>query len=562
MLRRYSFLLCLLLLLFSTAAQAQDSTCPLTPRLTLGQRGVVTPGNANNVRDTPTTSGTRLFQLAAGTQFEVLEGPVCADGFHWWRVSANGQTGWTVEGSGTDYFLAPLDSSVPSPAPASQGDGQCGLPTRLFAGQLAFINSSTPNRLRDQPSAAGAQIGQVFNDQNLQLLEGPVCNAGFTWWRVDYKGTVGWTVESSAQAYFLDGVAATPTPPPSATPRPSATPTLTPTPAYIGFANPVALAWSSDGARIIVATARDGLYLFDAISLGAPPVQLLAGTVIRDLAAHPTQPQLVALITDNPANDGDGYRVFLYDLDAQEEVDLISESPVRYAREPQFTADGSRLLLNENGKLTAYDFESNTVYSVATPFENMPFDASRNFSRVAISADGSTVAGAAILVRQEDEPANTIVLVGDYGADAFELIGIESVEIEDNDRALALNADATLLVLGDDRGNVRSWSLPDFTYNRFIRGERSTTSNAVNHIAILANNDIITGEGDPQAVVRIFRNPGMSQIRTYNAPDYESVRDLALHPSEGLLAVLLDDVVHVLRVEALTRIALLAPIRN
>lgn len=464
MLCRYSFLLCLLLLLFSTAAQAQDSTCPLTPRLTVGQRGVVTPGNANNVRDTPTTSGTRLFQLAAGTQFEVLEGPVCS--------------------------------------------------------------------------------------------------GGFTWWRVDYKGTVGWTVESSAQAYFLDGVAATPTPPPSATPRPSATPTLTPTPAYIGFANPLALAWSSDGARIIVATARDGLYLFDAISLGALPVQLLAGTVIHDLAAHPTQPQLVALITDNPANDGDGYRVFLYDLDAQKEVDLISESPVRYAREPQFTADGSRLLLNENGKLTAYDFENNTVYSVATPFENMPFDASRNFSRVAISADGSTVAGAAILVTQEDEPANTIVLVGDYGADAFELIGIESVEIEDNDRALALNADATLLVLGDDRGNVRSWSLPDFTYNRFIRGERSTTSNAVNRIAILANNDIITGEGDPQAVVRIFRNPGMSQIRTYNAPDYESVRDLALHPSEGLLAVLLDDVVHVLRVEDLTRIALLAPIRN
>ena len=38
----------------------------------------------------------------------ILEGPVCADGFVFWRVendSIPGGSGWTAEGDGTEYWL-------------------------------------------------------------------------------------------------------------------------------------------------------------------------------------------------------------------------------------------------------------------------------------------------------------------------------------------------------------------------------------------------------------------------------------------------------------------------
>ncbi|MDL1899665.1 SH3 domain-containing protein [Anaerolineae bacterium CFX9] len=92
--------------LFPALAQGDCPGAPL-PRLWVGGQGSVTPGSANNVRETPTTSGNLLGQLPGGTRFTVLEGPVCADGYNWWRVSSDTLIGWTVEGRGSDYFLAP-----------------------------------------------------------------------------------------------------------------------------------------------------------------------------------------------------------------------------------------------------------------------------------------------------------------------------------------------------------------------------------------------------------------------------------------------------------------------
>lgn len=82
----------------------------LPSRLVVGERAWVLPGPANNVRDRPTTGGTRLFQLPGSEVFDVLEGPVCADGYAWWRVrNAFGEDGWTAEASNEEYWLEPLD---------------------------------------------------------------------------------------------------------------------------------------------------------------------------------------------------------------------------------------------------------------------------------------------------------------------------------------------------------------------------------------------------------------------------------------------------------------------
>ncbi len=102
----------LLLLSLSTWTAAQTA-CPdsLPARLTSGAQARVVPGDPNNVRDQASRAGALLGQIPGGETFTVLEGPVCADGFTWWRVDYNGLVGWTVEGAGQAYGLEPVGSA-------------------------------------------------------------------------------------------------------------------------------------------------------------------------------------------------------------------------------------------------------------------------------------------------------------------------------------------------------------------------------------------------------------------------------------------------------------------
>lgn len=84
-------------------------SCPNSPapRLEVGEKGLVTPGDDNNLRDSP--NGSRVGEMKAGTEFDVLEGPVCGRGnLSFWRVQAGELTGWTAEGQGSEYWLEPI----------------------------------------------------------------------------------------------------------------------------------------------------------------------------------------------------------------------------------------------------------------------------------------------------------------------------------------------------------------------------------------------------------------------------------------------------------------------
>ncbi|MCA9881460.1 MAG: SH3 domain-containing protein [Anaerolineae bacterium] len=85
--------------------------CPGTQasRLAVGGQGHVIDTVANNVRDTASTTGAVVGVLVPGTTFNVLEGPVCADGYVWFRVQNADVSGWTVEGDATGYWLAPVN---------------------------------------------------------------------------------------------------------------------------------------------------------------------------------------------------------------------------------------------------------------------------------------------------------------------------------------------------------------------------------------------------------------------------------------------------------------------
>lgn len=96
---------------FTSPVEVCDSNLP--PRLTAQTYLLarVLPGDANNLRETPSTSATKVGEMLGEMPFTVLDGPVCAEGYTWWSVmSTDGSRGWTVEGANGEYFLEPVYS--------------------------------------------------------------------------------------------------------------------------------------------------------------------------------------------------------------------------------------------------------------------------------------------------------------------------------------------------------------------------------------------------------------------------------------------------------------------
>ena len=69
------------------------------PALQVGSSYAVTAwGDRLNVRESPSQSGTVITQLLEGDVVTILEGPVDAEDYYWWRLrTADGTEGWAVE---------------------------------------------------------------------------------------------------------------------------------------------------------------------------------------------------------------------------------------------------------------------------------------------------------------------------------------------------------------------------------------------------------------------------------------------------------------------------------
>lgn len=123
------FLLALITALLSmtvTAAQNDESACPDSQFTEWGAIGVVTPGDANNLRDKPATRGALVGKVQSGEPFNIVYNAVaCADGYLWLEIETTTLRGWTVErsASGGEPWIVPYRKPVPVEVGTVQEDG-------------------------------------------------------------------------------------------------------------------------------------------------------------------------------------------------------------------------------------------------------------------------------------------------------------------------------------------------------------------------------------------------------------------------------------------------------
>ena len=95
-----------------TPIQRRDFACENAPMtyLILNERGQVTDTDDEetlNLRSGPGTDYRILEQIEQLEVFFVLDGPVCAEDYAWYRVLYAGQEGWIAEGDFEQYYAEP-----------------------------------------------------------------------------------------------------------------------------------------------------------------------------------------------------------------------------------------------------------------------------------------------------------------------------------------------------------------------------------------------------------------------------------------------------------------------
>lgn len=107
------------------------------------------------------------------------------------------------------HLLLPILTllSVLSIIPAAAQSGNC-LPTQFSADDyypMAVVTPGDSNNVRAEPSPSGELLGQIAAGEGMQIYvdDEPVCLNGYLWRHIATPQLVGWTVEASADTYFI-----------------------------------------------------------------------------------------------------------------------------------------------------------------------------------------------------------------------------------------------------------------------------------------------------------------------------------------------------------------------
>ena len=182
----------------TTSDESALSVCSLAPQLIPGGQAIVSTGLANRIRSASSLNAAIIGRIRENDVVDVLEGPVCSDGYNWFRVRNDRITGWTAEGIADEYWLFYHVECPQSP------------PTRLANGMTAVVTPGKANFIRDGVGASQANIvGRMEAGTTFAITGYPQCDAdGMRWYPIQFGQIRGWTAAGSGDDYWIEPAAA------------------------------------------------------------------------------------------------------------------------------------------------------------------------------------------------------------------------------------------------------------------------------------------------------------------------------------------------------------------
>lgn len=158
-------------------------------------------------------------------------------------------------------WIAALMLLILIPVSFAQSETQCrgALPSRLIIGSDARVLPGDANNVRNRAGLSGSRIGQIPGGARFSVLEGPTCADGYAWWKVDYRGLIGWTAEADDEYWLEPIIVPTPVPTTTPTPAPTTSPTSIPTTTSANEAG----SHSSGNSQTIASEPAEGVIFFE-----------------------------------------------------------------------------------------------------------------------------------------------------------------------------------------------------------------------------------------------------------------------------------------------------------
>jgi uncharacterized protein YgiM (DUF1202 family) len=186
-----------------------------------------------NLRSSPSTSGSVLAVLPAGTRGNVTGAPVSANGLVWYPVSMPGYpAGWVAGQYLRKVIAAPTATSTLSVVPTATNTRTASLtptatvtrtPTSTGGMSVGSSVRTTANlNLRSSPSTSGSVLAVLPAGTTGTIIGGPQSANGFVWYQVNMPGyPQGWVAGQYLQPVGGSGPTATVTTAPTATRTPT-----------------------------------------------------------------------------------------------------------------------------------------------------------------------------------------------------------------------------------------------------------------------------------------------------------------------------------------------------
>jgi uncharacterized protein YgiM (DUF1202 family) len=73
-------------------------------------------------------------------------------------------------------------------------------------GRVILDGTNTSNRLRNGAGTSFSEITRIPPGDEFEVIGGPECANGYTWWQVNYNGRSGWTAESGDGRYWIEPI--------------------------------------------------------------------------------------------------------------------------------------------------------------------------------------------------------------------------------------------------------------------------------------------------------------------------------------------------------------------